>query len=339
MPPGSPVAPTSWPAATPSWRRRPRQLSKASGRLSTSTNKLQQGATSLARGTAQVDRAAGQLADGTSTTADAGRSLASGSATLASSAGEANDGAQQLSSGLATAAAQSPTYTDDQAAALSKVVSEPVALTSQVKHTEHGNGWLIALIIAVILWLAALVAALSLDLSGIARTAMAPVASRMVAISQSLPVLGLAALNAAAVVAAILLFHPSTAAIAPLVLLVLLAAATFCLMALALRIRMGGVGVTLFVLFLILQVAASGNVVPLETAPGVLRTLNGVLPLTAFVNGASQLVSGGHVASYVAVVTVLVVWGVASWVALVSAVKWQRMQDTMAPARVVLSPA
>ena len=168
---------------------------------------------------------------------------------------------------------------------------------------------------------------------------MAPVASRMVAISQSLPVLGLAALNAAAVVAAILLFHPSTAAIAPLVLLVLLAAATFCLMALALRIRMGGVGVTLFVLFLILQVAASGNVVPLETAPGVLRTLNGVLPLTAFVNGASQLVSGGHVASYVAVVTVLVVWGVASWVALVSAVKWQRMQDTMAPARVVLSPA
>ena len=161
----------------------------------------------------------------------------------------------------------------------------------------------------------------------------------MVAISQSLPVLGLAALNAGAVVAAILLFHPSTAAIAPLVLLVLLAAATFCLMALALRIRMGGVGVTLFVLFLILQVAASGNVVPLETAPGVLRTLNGVLPLTAFVNGASQLVSGGHVASYVAVVTVLLVWGVASWVALVSAVKWQRMQDTMAPARVVLSPA
>ena len=96
---------------------------------------------------------------------------------------------------------------------------------------------------------------------------------------------------------------------------------------------------TLFVLFLILQVAASGNVVPLETAPGVLRTLNGVLPLTAFVNGASQLASGGHVASYVAVVTVLVVWGVASWVALVSAAKWQRMQDTMAPARVVLSPA
>ena len=67
------------------------------------------------------------------------------------------------------------------------MVAQPVALATQVQHTEHGNGWLIAIILAVILWLAALVAALSLDLSGIARTAMAPVGSRMVAITQSLP--------------------------------------------------------------------------------------------------------------------------------------------------------
>ena len=122
------------------------------------------------------------------------------------------------------------------------MVSQPIVLTSTVQHTEHGNGWLIAIIVGLILWLAALVAALSLDLSAIARNSMAPVASRAVAIAQSLPLLGLAALSAASVVAAVVLFHPSTAAIVPLALLVLLASATFALLALALRLRWGRVG-------------------------------------------------------------------------------------------------
>jgi len=39
------------------------------------------------------------------------------------------------------------------------------------------------------------------------------------------------------------------------------------------------------------------------------------------------------------VVAVLLVWGLVSWAALVWAVKRRRMEDTIAPARVVLSPA
>ena len=76
-------------------------------------------------------------------------------------------------------------------------------LTSTVQHSEHGNGWLIAVIVGLVLWLAALVAALSLDLSPITRNSMAPVASRAVALAQSLPLLGLAALSAASVVVAV----------------------------------------------------------------------------------------------------------------------------------------
>jgi putative membrane protein len=151
-------------------------------------------------------------------------------------------------------------------------------------------------------------------------------------------VLGFAVLNAVAVVAALLLFHPSAAAIVPLVLLVALAAAAFCLLALAMVLKWGRVGVVLFVLFLILQLAASGNVIPLETAPGVLRTLNGLLPLTAFVKGASQLVSGGHVASYVGVVVVLGVWSLVAAFVMVSAVKRRRLQDPVVPSRALLSP-
>ena len=75
------------------------------------------------------------------------------------------------------------------------MVSEPVQLTSSVQHTAHGNGWLIALILAVILWLAVLVAALSLDVAGVRRNALAPVSSRRLALSQALPVLGFAVLR------------------------------------------------------------------------------------------------------------------------------------------------
>ncbi len=314
-------------------------LSDAGGRLSSSTSALVQGTASLAQGTAGLESAAAQLAGGTSSTAQAGSSLASGSSTLASSASQANNGAQQLSSGLASGAAQSPTYSDKQQEALTPVVSQPIQLTSTVEHAEHGNGWLIAIIVGLILWLAALVAALSLDLSAIARNSMAPVASRAVAFAQSLPLLGLAALSAASVVAAVVLFHASTASIVPLALLVLLASVTFALLALALRLRWGRVGVTLFVLFLLVQVAASSNVIPLETAPSVLQKLNGVMPLTAFVNGASQLISGGQVGSLVAAVVVLVVWALVGCALLVSAVKKARMLDPVEPGRVALSPA
>jgi putative membrane protein len=313
-------------------------LSDAGARLSGSTKSLVQGTASLAQGTAGLDSAAGQLASGTRSTAQAGSSLASGSSTLASSANQADDGAQQLSSGLASGAAQSPTYSDEQQQALAPVVSKPILLTSTVEHGEHGNGWLIAVIVGLVLWLAGLVAALSLDQSAITRNSMAPVASRGAAFVQALPLLGLAALSAASVVAAVVVFHASTAAIIPLALLTLLASVIFALLALAMRLRWGRVGITLFVLFLLVQIAASSNVIPLETAPSTLQRLNGVMPLTAYVNGASQLVSGGQVGSLVAVVVVLLVWGLVAYALLVSAVKKKRMLDPVEPGRAALSP-
>ena len=89
-------------------------------------------------------------------------------------------------------------------------------------------------------------------------------------------------------------------------------------------------------LFLLVQIAALGNVIPLETAPSVIRTLNGMLPLTAFTNGASQLANGGGVGSLPAVVTVLVLWGVGAFFAALMSVKRQRLQRAVA--RGVLQP-
>ena len=301
-----------------------RRLSQASGRVSTSADQLSTGSSSVATGAAGLASGADQLAGGAASASAAGASLAAGSSTLASSAGQTDNGAQSLSSGLATSAKDSPTYSTKQQDALAPVVSEPVQLSASVQHSSHGNGWLLALIVAVVLWLAALVAASSLDVAAVRRNALAPVSSRRLALSQSLPVVGFAALQGVAVLLALFLLHPSTAAPLPLVLLTLLASVAFSLLALTLRVASVRAGTALFVLLLVLQVAASGNVIPLETAPGVLQTLNGVLPLTAYVNGASQLVSGGHAVSLVQVAAVLTVWAAGSGLALVSAVKRRR---------------
>ena len=55
------------------------------------------------------------------------------------------------------------------------------------------------------------------------------------------------------------------------ILVTLLAALCFSLLAYALRLALGRAGVGVFVLFLLVQVAALGNVVPLETAPSPCR--------------------------------------------------------------------
>ena len=108
-----------------------------------------------------------------------------------------------------------------------------------------------------------------------------------------------------AVLLAVAVLHVSMAAVVPFVLVTVLAALCFSLLAYALRLAMGWVGVGIFLLFLWSRWRHSATCVPLETAPAALQAVNGLLPLTAYVNGASQLVSGGDVGSTFATVLVL----------------------------------
>ena len=299
-----------------------------------------QGTASLAQGAAGLDSAAGQLASGTGSTAQAGclARLGQRHARVQRQPGRRRRPAAQQRAGAAGPRRARRTPTQQQQA-LTPVVSQPVVLTSTVQHSEHGNGWLIAVIVGLVLWLAALVAALSLDLSPITRNSMAPVASRAVALAQSLPLLGLAALSAASVVVAVVVFHTSTAAIVPLALLV---AAGFRDLRAARPGAAAAVGPGRDHAVRAVPARPGRGVqqrrAPRDGARRALQTLNGVMPLTAFVNGASQLVSGGQVASYVAVVVVLLVWALIGYALLVSAVKQRRMLDPPQPGRVALSP-
>ncbi len=303
-----------------------KSLDGASGRLSTSARTLASGASSVAAGARSVDAATGSLADGTEETSAAGSDLASGSATLSTSASSANDGAQSLSSGLAKGAKESPTYSSSQQTALADTVSQPVDLTHTTAYSDHANGWLLGAIVAVILWLAATAGALGVDVRSARRNALVPVSSRRIAVVQSLPAVGLALAQAVAVLLAVALLRVDVASQVAFVMVTLLAALCFGLVGYALRLAFGGPGVAVFVLFLLVQVAALGNVVPLETAPGALQQANGLLPLTAFTNATSQVVSGGDVGSLQAATLVLVAWAAAAYGLSVLLVKRQRVR-------------
>ncbi|QBR93831.1 YhgE/Pip family protein [Nocardioides euryhalodurans] len=309
-----------------------RSVAGAGGRLARSATGLATGTSDLAAAAAEVDTSTGELADGTAATSAAAESLASGGETLDASAASVDDGAHQLSSGLAKGAKQSPTYSKGEQNALAATVSQPVQLSHATEHTEHANGWLLGAILGVILWLAALAAVSRADVSASRHFALAPVSSRRIAVVQVLPVLGLAVLQGVAVVLALVLTDVSVASAVGVALLSVLAAVSFGLVAYALRLALGAAGVALFVLFLLVQVAALANVLPLETAPDPLPSLHGLMPLTMFVDGASRLVSGGEVGSVTTAVVVIALWGLAAFASTLLVVRRRRMLPAAAPA-------
>ena len=288
------------------------QLSGAGREVSSGADEVRSGAVSLASGAAETDQAAGQLATGAASSASGGEQLASGASSLSSGAVSADNGAQQLSQGLDKLAKQSPTYSKDQQQALEKVVSEPVVLTSSIEHTEHANGWLLGVVLGVILWLAALLGVLRRDIGRVLQHSASPISSRRLTEVQLRPAVALALAQGVAVLVAVLLLQVGMASPVKFGLLTLLAAVAFTLVGLVLRWAWGVAGLLAFVLFLLLQVAALGNVLPIETAPEPLQVLNQLLPLPAYVNAASQLVTGGSVGSLAGAVAVLLVWGLGS---------------------------
>ncbi|WP_432477078.1 YhgE/Pip family protein [Nocardioides sp. GXQ0305] len=302
-----------------------REVADAGRRLDRSADSLAGGAAGLATAAAEVDTAAGTLAGGTAATSEAGSSLASGSETLSSSAAETDQGAQKLRQGLDKQARKSPTYSKSQKKALEATVSQPVLLSHSTQHQQHDNGWLLGAIVGVILWLAALAGAARADVSASRRFALAPVSSRRIAMTQLLPVLGLAVLQGLAVLLALALTRVSVESAVSLTVFSLLAAVCFSAIGYAFRLALGAAGVALFGLFLLVQIAALANVLPLETAPGALQSLNGLMPLTVYVDGANRLVSGGEVGSVAGAVAVMVLWGVVALISTTVVVRRQRM--------------
>lgn len=242
----------------------------------------------LADGAAQVADGAAMLRSGLDSAAAGGRRLTSG-------AGRLSRGAHTLARQLGHAESQIPATEPRERAREADIVANPVSIETSNAHPagEYGRG-LAPFFLSIALWVFGLVAYLMLrPVAGEALASRLP--AWTVALGAWLPAaaLGLAgALLLYAVVDLGLGLDPLSAW--KTIGLAALAVATFTAIDHALRLTFGMVGDALSLVLLVLQLAAAGGVYPIETAPGVLRALNPVLPMTYLIDGFRVTISGGQ---------------------------------------------
>lgn len=144
------------------------QLADGARQLADGVGELNSGATQLAAGTAALDAGIPELqagaqayVDGVGTYVDGVGSAADGAVELSAGLVELSGGVDQLSAGIATFATelakgadQVPSYSQDDRKRLSEVVASPVERGDAL--LESGQAQLVALLLTVGLWLAAL---------------------------------------------------------------------------------------------------------------------------------------------------------------------------------------
>lgn len=291
--------------------------------LAAAAGQLADGAGTAAGGVAQVDSGAGQLATGAAQVASAAQQAASGSDSLASSAASVDSGAHSLSSALDSGAKKAPSYSSGQQSALKKVVSQPVVLHASSSNDRISDGWLIAAITGIVLWLGAL-AGLLLSRRRSRDELLAPVSSARLLVSELAPLAALVLAQTAVMLTTLLSFHLDLANVAGYIGFAALGAVSFAAIGSGLRAVGGRVGLLAFLGLLLVQGAAIGNILPIQTAPQSLQFLAGLLPLNAFIDGASQLASGGATVSMASACAVLAVWGLVALAALAIAGRRRR---------------
>lgn len=276
----------------------------------TSVDQLAAGADSVASGATNVHQGAVQLSAAADQTSSAATQVADGNAQLASNSTQLDQGAQSLSSSLASGAKKAPSYTSDQVKQLSKVAGQPIVMTTSSEHDTVSNAWLIGAVVGLVLWFGALAGMFIRPRAAAAPGRLEPVSSTRLAALRLVPQLALSLAQALVVFVVLLVFRQGVTSSLAFGAFTLLGAVVFALIAAALDAGRHRGGTIAFLLLTALQLAAIGGLIPIQTAPGLLQALNGLLPLTAFVNGATQFASGGSVHSVTALTATLVCWGV-----------------------------
>jgi putative membrane protein len=267
-------------------------LSTAAGRLSTGASGVATGTGQVATGAAQTSAGAESLATGASQLASGSAQLASGSTQLASGADQLAGGNEQLATGLTNGAQQVPSYTDDQRNALVTVVTTPV----DVGATADNPATVAAALVPVVLGLALWIGTLMFFLTGTAvpgGSAWSQASPSRRVLVRLVPAVLVGILQAVVIIVLVAISGISISSPVGLVGISVLGALAFAATNQALVSVFGGVGRMVSLAFVAIQAAAFGGLVPIETAPAALQTLNGVLPLPQFVAGAGRFLLGG----------------------------------------------
>lgn len=299
-------------------------LAGAVGPLSTGIADAASGAATLSSGTADVATGAAALADGASSAASGTTVAADGSRDLESGVDSLASGSRTLDTKLTDGAADVPSYTDEQARALSAVAAAPVGLDAQRLNRVPSYGYGLApYFLALALWVGALAfylmsAPLSARLLAERRPAW------VIAVRSYLPG-ALMALSQGVLAALVIRFGVGVEAsnLPGLIGIAVLTSLTFVAINQALIALLDAPGRFLALLLIVLQLSSAGGTYPVETAPAFFQVIHGVLPLTWTVEAFRSLIAGGSIGVAHAVL-VLLLWLAGAFVVTVLAAARRR---------------
>jgi putative membrane protein len=242
--------------------------------LDTGTTKLATGAKTLASGATQLSGGAAKLASGTAQLSSGASQVAGGTTSAARGAGKLATGTTKLADGLSTGAGKVPTYTAAERKALVEQVTTPVT-TQAIRQNKIADGAAVAIGLALplVLWLGAFAAFLVLP-SIPRRVELSTVSGWRATLHGWWPAAALGGLQALLMGLAIPLLHLHP--VHPWLLggVAILSAGVFTALNQALTAALGGLGRIISIIWLGVQGAALGGLIPTQTVPGPLRAFN-----------------------------------------------------------------
>lgn len=314
------------------------QLSAGSEQLRTGADGLASGVGGLAGGLGELESGASGAASGTSELANGLTQLQSGAQGAATGASELADGTGKLADGLAQGAEGTAQLDGLDPAETAGVVAEPVTSESTRDNEITSIGQVIAMLLGPIgLWLGAM--ALFLVWRPFTREALASTAPTGRIVARTLFRASLVGLVQA--LAVVLLMHtalgvewsilPQTLAFSALLALSFMAVHAF------LGAWLGRAGTIVSLVLVVLQLAASGGLYPLEVVSGPYQAISPFLPLTWAVQGMQLIVSGAGGSGVWAAAGVTALFGVLG--ALGTAFVVARRRAVRSPGRVAVAIA
>lgn len=303
--------------------------------LNDGAHQVASGASSLASGLADADAGAHRLADGVRRAAagvgqldDGASALASGLDRLQAGAGRLDDGlgelasgARRLADGLADGVRNIPRLTASQSEAAASTLSQPVEVTMDVAHPAHvyGRG-LAPLFFSIAMWV--------FGISGF--LVMRPISGRLLAGRLRPLRLAVAAwvpFGSVAVAGALLMLGITWLGLgldpvdpAAALGVTVLSALVFSGIAHLMRTALGLPGSALLLVWLVLQLSATGGTYPTAVLPSVFTWLHPLMPITYTIDAYRVAISGGSAHHLGIDVAVLVGFGLAALVLDVLAV-------------------
>jgi putative membrane protein len=260
---------------------------------------------------------------------DGARLADAGADGLVSDGRSLSSDASGLRDALETGGAALPAYTDAEAARLGSMIASPVAIDREQQFATTMGAVLAPYFMAIALWVGALATYLVLPASPGRRGRRTASRAALAGLGAGVAVGGIQALLMVAGLRLGLGLEVSQLpALVAMAILASLAAAAVT-QALVAWGAMRGWLVALF--FVILQLAAAGGAIPIETAPAFLRAVHPLLPMTYAVEAFRTLIEGGG-ASVAPAVVVQLGWACGAFALTVLAVRRRERHPRSRPA-------